>query len=330
MPLNAKTTNIPTNTGVIKANNVNLTKVIANGVVVWEKVVFTSKDFVYKGYVEEWEVPVDGNYQLEVYGAEGGTWRRDHDRYVKSVGGKGGYAVGTKYLTAGQKLYICVGCSGNTLPVANKSWYDDGSYIPEGFYAPGGYNGGADGHSAGGGATHIALGNNRGILKNYELYKSEILIVAGGGGGGGWGFDYKRIDTDSVGGTGGGTNGGNGSTFGDGLGTYYDAGNGGTQSQGGTSGDTISEYSQGKFGQGGMSSARQRDPYSENPLFSAGGGGGWYGGGAGDNYTDGDEDEEDYGSTGAGGGSGYTGGVNSGSMSNGLRSGNGYAKITLL
>ena len=40
------------------------------------------------------------------------------------------------------------------------------------------------------------------------------------------------------------------------------------------------------------------------------------------------KNEEDY--CGGGGGSGYIGGVTSGSMSNGQRSGNGTAKITLV
>lgn len=52
-------------------------------------------------------------------------------------------------------------------------------------------------------------------------------------------------------------------------------------------------------------------------VAGGGGGGGWYGGGGG------------LGSQGSGGGgSGYIGGVSNGSMQNGVREGNGYAKIT--
>lgn len=42
---------------------------------------------------------------------------------------------------------------------------------------------GIDFSGGGGGSTHIAKNTNRGLLKNYASYKSEILIVAGGGGG---------------------------------------------------------------------------------------------------------------------------------------------------
>lgn len=53
---------------------------------------------------------------------------------------------------------------------------------------------------------------------------------------------------------------------------------------------------------------------SSQVLIVAGGGGGWYGGGVG-LYS-------------VGGGSGYIGGVTNGEMTNGVRSGHGYAKIT--
>ena len=39
---------------------------------------------------------------------------------------------------------------------------------------------------SGGGATSIQINNNRGELKNYNSYSSEVLIVAGGGGGACW------------------------------------------------------------------------------------------------------------------------------------------------
>lgn len=94
----------------------------------------------------------------------------------------------------------------------------------------------------------------------------------------------------------GGTGGGVGGT-----GTAANPGIGGTQSSAGTTGG---------FGYGGG--------ISYNPdKGGAGGGGGYYGGAGGWDLS-------------GGGGSGYIGGVTNGSMKNGIRSGNGYARITLV
>ena len=101
---------------------------------------------------------------------------------------------------------------------------------------------------------------------------------------------------NASGGTGGGTGGGAGGT-----GTAANSGIGGTQSSAGTAGG---------FGYG--------DGISYNPdKGGAGGGGGYYGGAGGWDLS-------------GGGGSGYIGGVTNGSMKNGIRSGNGYARITLV
>lgn len=101
---------------------------------------------------------------------------------------------------------------------------------------------------------------------------------------------------NASGGTGGGTGGGAGGT-----GTAANSGIGGTQSSAGTTGG---------FGYGGG--------ISYNPdKGGAGGGGGYYGGAGGWDLS-------------GGGGSGYIGGVTNGSMKNGIRSGNGYARITLV
>lgn len=192
----------------------------------------------------------------------------------------GGYSQGTITLDTNTKLYIVVGGTSTG-------------------YA-GGYNGGGRGGYSGyggGGATHIAT-TNRGVLSNYNSYRTEILIVVGGGGSGN--NDYGTVGT---GGSGGGTNGGS---------TIYNHNDanppmntGGTQSSSGKC--TNYRYTAGGFGYGAQTGGNT----------SGGGGGGWYGGTSGDGYW------------GAGsGGSGYIGGVSDGSMLNGVRSGNGYAKIT--
>ena len=162
-----------------------------------------------------------------------------------------------------------------------------------------GYNGGGYAQRGGGGATHIATAK-RGVLKNYASYKSEVLIV---GGGGGACDPSNSSDNQEWGGHGGGTTGGDGWY----RSSHTEGGKGGTQSAGGAG------KGAGSFGQGGSQTT------SDFPSdASSAGGGGWYGGGA------------SYGTAGGGGGgSGYIGGVTSASMSSGVRSGNGYATITL-
>lgn len=122
------------------------------------------------------------------------------------------------------------------------------------------------------------------------------VIVAGGGGG--------FAPNGPSGGSGGGTTGSNGGTNNSGQG-----GTAGTQTSGGSL--------NGSRGQGGASGGQS------NAWSSGGGGGGYYGGGGG-NAT------QPHGSGysgGGGGGSGWIGGVTSGSMSSGVQSGNGTARI---
>lgn len=212
-----------------------------------------------------------------------------------SSDGRGGYSKGNISLSSGQILYICVG---------GQNGYNGGGSPYVGFGSNGGY---------GGGATHIAKSNNRGVLKNYASYTSEVLIVAGGGGGAAtYGSGY------SGGGYGGGSTGG--------------GHNPGTQTSGGS--NISKAYScdeddhpwhnytlfvAGSFGQGGNGTDDSEcdGGYSGG---AGGGGGGWYGG-SGNASSNGDYN-------GGSGGSGYIGGVSSGSMSNGVQTGNGYARIT--
>lgn len=161
----------------------------------------------------------------------------------------------------------------------------------------GGFNGGGtsngDGDtewSGGGGATHIATIN--GVLSSLSSNKDKVFLVAGGGGGGG--YHYQRSDSrPHSGGSGGGAQGGNGDS------QANDGGLGGTQTNG---------YAFGK-GQDG-----------KNSGHGSGGGGGYYGGYSG--YTRGSA---------AGGGSGYLSSSiisGTGSMTNGVREGNGEAVLT--
>ena len=143
------------------------------------------------------DVPCDGYYKLEVWGAQGGSTGR--------AGGYGGYSVGVVDLNKSEtnKLYIQVGGKGTNSP-------NRGAYIVNGGYNGGGKgrrsgdNGAITGYNGGGGATHIATVS--GLLKDLEQYKgtlddtetyyksNEILIVAGGGGGG----DYYDITANTA------------------------------------------------------------------------------------------------------------------------------------
>jgi hypothetical protein len=164
-----------------------------------------------------------------------------------------------------------------------------------------GYNGGGLGQAIGGGATHMSTSS--GLLNTMSTNTTNILIVAGGGGGATDGY---------VGGDGGGISGS------DGVGVHPNAsttGKGGTQTFGG-SGGTSTNYgiaASGGFGYGGSGvTSNESGP---------GGGGGWYGGGG--TPVGG----------GAGGGSGHLSqSFISGTtdMQNGIRFGNGYARITFI
>ena len=161
----------------------------------------------------------------------------------------------------------------------------------------GGFNGGGTSNgdgatewSGGGGATHIATIN--GVLSSLSSNKDKVFLVAGGGGGGGYHYVYSEGRPHS-GGSGGGAQGGNGDS------QANDGGFGGTQTNG---------YAFGK-GQDG-----------KNSGHGSGGGGGYYGGYSG--YTHGSA---------AGGGSGYLSSSiisGTGSMTNGVREGNGEAVLT--
>lgn len=274
--------------------------------------------FDYTGSEETFDVPVEGYYKLEVWGAQGGNGHNAVDS-----GGYGGYSTGIVYFGKNDKLFINVGGVGTA--------------------SDGGYNGGGSGTKragtilnaggGGGGATHIAT--STGQLNSLSGNISSILIVAGGGGGG-------TETGNRRGGSGGGINGnaGQGGEF---------IGGGGTQNSGGAAGDTDSNA--GSFGLGGSTA---NGSSSSETYGVGGGGGGYYGGGASSHKSGGGESA----SSSGGGGSGYIGNssllrkimycynctesndvstktisttnVSSQAVSQYAKIGNGYAKITYL
>ena len=162
-----------------------------------------NQTFDYTGAEQTLPIQATGYYQLEAWGAEGGSSTND--------GGKGGYSTVIYELNANTTLYVYCGEKG-----ANSNSNDNTG-------GKGGWNGGGNGGTAlptyngmggggGGGATHIATSqigyiyyNNNSDYNylftgdaNNPTAKSGLLLVAGGGGGGAY--------ISCVAGAGGGSN----------------------------------------------------------------------------------------------------------------------------
>lgn len=209
--------------------------------------------FAYKNQAQEFTAKYSGYYEIELWGASGGT----KDNGTIKVG-RGGYTKGKIYLKAGTKLYIYTGgASGDT---------------------KGGYNGGGatSGGTGGGGATDIRLSG--GTWSDFNSLKSRIMVA--GGAGGSDTYTYGGILNGVGGGNGGGLNGENGhiqnwvnaSSYNKAEKDGYIGSVGGSQTAGGyciTHGTSVA--TRGSFGKGG----------SDNSY--GGGGGGYYGGGSGYN-----------------------------------------------
>lgn len=287
--------------------------------------------------VKTFEAPQTGSYILEAWGAQGGSVSENVNgtKTMAAIeGGRGGYSYGIVNLNAGDKIYVVVGCQGNELKNAGKELTE-----------PGGYNGGglalSDGNKntqgSGGGATHFAVNQNLGELKNYSNNQNDILLVAGGGGGS---YSSADISYYSKGGYGGGL------TAGDAL-IHYDTRyrtvglivNGSMYYQGlhvpgaeQTQLSSNSMYYYGSFGSGA-------DAIRNSSGADAGAGGGWYGG---------NKLSKSYGAGGMAG-SGGSGHINTTSITEGAtlagnlqipthdgtsymtgNTGDGYAKISIL
>lgn len=209
-------------------------------------------NFTYSNTTKSYTIPIDGLYQLEVWGAEGGSADANYDK-----GGKGGYTTGSYYFTKGDILYIYVG--------------EKGAYSTTGSVF-GGYNGGGTSGAgtvssggAGGGATDIRT----------TLNLINRVIVAGGGGGSGSRKDASYI---GAGGAGGGLVGGSPTYI-----NYNEYnGSGGNSEFGGNAGSYITDVTSyptaGSAGAGGSGGTYNLE------FGGGGGGGGWNGGGGGVRY----------------------------------------------
>ena len=258
------------------------------------------------GGMQSLAVSQTGNYKLEVWGAQGGKTDILPATYIGPC--KGGYSYGTKDVTSGNTLFRCVGVAGGDGIYGNSNPAQGGS---------GGYNGGGNGGGSttagsaiggggGGGATHIATATGTLYSLLNGANSSTVLIVAGGGGG--------STDHQAGGSGGGATGGGTQSVYALGIG-----GNEGSNSIPTLAGASSTYYYRKGQGENGCG----KTVYNAHGTSGCGGGGGGYYGGHA--YQDGNGSFTDV--AGAGG-SGYVGGVSGGSTSNGVRSGNGYARIT--
>src|SRR5574344_2175577 len=194
---------------------------------------FIDRNFAYIGSEESFSILASGYYNLEGWGAQGGTYNSTY------YGGYGAYSSGIVYLEKGSTIYVNVGgvgtCTGSGL-------------------INGGYNGGGNAYTsrgngfyscAGGGATTISVSS--GLLSSLSTSLNNILIVGAGGGG----STYRVTDGYSYfyGGAGGGIL-GNSSHGSSGLGGKYSSG---TQLSGGGGGLYGGESGNDTGGGGGSS-----------------------------------------------------------------------------
>ena len=200
--------------------------------------------------IQEWVAPVTGTYEIEVWGAQGGSGGWYSNASYSSTGGLGGYAKGSITVTAGTRIYLLVGQQGEGYPSSSTRMENLSA-------RNGGWNGGGNNSvstypgTGGGGASDVRIGG---------IALSNRVIVGGGGGGGGNSGSSTQL---SNGGAGGGL-------------TATTMANS-TQYSNRTPGSGATQSSGNALGVGATATQN----------LSGGGGGGYYGGGAGDNSTGG-------------------------------------------
>ncbi len=235
-------------------------------------------EYSYTGKEQQFVTPTNGLYQIELWGAQGGSISGkayNQDGSVRAnklsyIGGKGAYTKGNISLGIGTNLYVYVGGT----PEENTS------LIASSGTKEGGYNGGASipaGQESygvgGGGATDVRLVN--GSWNTFSGLKSRIMVAAGGGGANFRNEGYG----EGNGGEGGTLNGVNGyqalvdgSYFRNDYPNGYQIGLGATQSKGGIPEDHLlngtvqKQNANGTFG--GLNATE----------VQSGGGGGYYSG----------------------------------------------------
>lgn len=311
----------------VSINNFNFIKVNATGLLVAANEVISdfTQTFSYTGAVQTFTTPYNGWYQIEAWGAQGGSNVGTEGSIAGNVGGGGGYSSGKLYLNKNEVLYLYIGGQGSHATSVNNA-------------ASKGFNGGGmagyesacgtscmKGAGGGGGATDIRITSDN--------LNSRLMIAGGGGGAANW-YSPK------AGGAGGTLIGANGQEYNASTASYTNS-QGGTQSAGGAGAVGLRSGGAGIFGTGGNADYTTL-------VYGGGGGGGYYGGGGGSVNSS-------VVGSGAGGSSFISGyaGVNAitssssttatnttlhysgkyflaGQMQSGVRSGNGQAIITLI
>jgi hypothetical protein len=257
-----------------------------------------TQEFFYTGSPQEFVVPPGvKELKLEVWGAQGGG----------TNGGLGGYSYGTLTVTTGKILHVYVGGQGSSAGI--------GSAAPGGWYGGGASVGGSGGPASGGGGGSFVI-KTLPLVDNLPS-KNDILIVAGGGGG--MGYDKNNAGRSGAPGDGGGGNNNGGDAE---IKNNYTFTGGGSLSAGGAGGC----WNLGSSNINGLAGCSDDGSFLRGGdallihgcrLTGGGGGGGYYGGGGGIGGCAVD---------GGGGGSGYCGIDNCGGE-NGIRTGNGVARI---
>ena len=244
--------------------------------------------------IQEWMVPDDGNYSIEVHGASGG----DHLSY--NNGGDGAVVTGRFYFSANEKLFILVGQKGT-----------NGNLTSRG------------NSSGGGGGTFVAKGSN--------LSSASPVIIAGGGGGGG-DYNYRGAGQDGRSSENGGLTitrcipGQNGDGGERGTATGG-CGNGAGFTGNGASHDTDTSEFPMSFINGGKGGIPRNSGFAGG---FGGGGHGRYGGGGGGGYSGGAAgDYNPHDATGGGGGGSFNSGTNQDNQA-GVNDGHGKVIITYI
>ena len=237
-------------------------------------------EFEYTGNYQTFVAPDNGDYIIELWGAQG-----NHANRGRSNGGKGAYTYGIINLQKDEKLYVYVGEHRNDRSASFNAGTTGGSSSDT-------TNGGSTNGYGGGGATDVRLVS--GTWSDAASLRSRIMVAAGGGGA----SDYAYPADGGAAGALVGFDGKNGKY----PGSTYIANTpptGATQTNGGVttrnSSASVSGGAAGGFGTGGN---------GQSSGGSAGGGGYWNGAGGG--HSNGSVD------SGAGGSSfisGYLGSV---------------------
>ena len=270
-------------------------------------------EFNYTGGTQSFTVPCSGTYKLEVYGAQGGN-------YGSYVGGKGGYGLATFAFDKSRILTINIG---------GQNGYNGGGSSTGGFGAGGGYtliSSNSQGTlmiaPGGGGAGNIENGYDGGNNSSGTLVSSGNNGESGAGGAGGGGYFGGKAGTQSI------------HTHTDSCYQPCDHTHTGTLAGGPIYSDTdpnTGEYI-GNWSHGGMVTC---DICGAERYFIENAQGPGYMEDRTETWTTTDLvctiPEGTVSATGGRGGSGYIiSGATGSSLQGGLRSGNGYAKITLV